>query len=131
MKRILILAALGMLILSSCASTWYKVGPWQATAPVNDNAGTCLSPILLAVSLSTPRTIYLSVVQGSWVKLDSLVTTAGTSVSFPALNPPLGTACTVRCWARDVGGAGCDTTRTDTPIVTLLPPARPTLTVLP
>ena len=131
MKRILILATAGLLILTSCASTWYKLGPCQATAPVNDNAGTCLSPILLAVSLATPRTVYLSVTQGSWSKLDSLVTTAGTLVTFPAYNPPLGTLCTVRCWARDLGGAGCDTTLTSAPTVSLLPPAKPSLTVLP
>jgi hypothetical protein len=131
MKRLLILAALGMLILASCASTWYKVGPWQATAPLFDNAGTCPAPILLPVSATTPRTVYLSVIQGSWSKLDSLVTTAGTLVNFPVYNPPLGTVCTVRCWARDLGGAGCDTTLTNTPSVTLLPPAKPSLTVLP
>jgi len=78
----------------------------RGTAPAVDNAGTC------AVPLGTPMTAGALVmvhvdVTGPAAFADSLTVTSGAPFTF-ARNVPAGTY-TIRAWAKDAGGAGCDT----------------------
>jgi hypothetical protein len=99
MKRLLIL--LGVL-LSGCAATFVV----RATAPINDNVGTCAAPLL------GPRS-GVTVMHFEWTGPisgeDSVSTTAGTQVTFQKNGFPAGLY-SIRAWASDLGGAGCDTT---------------------
>lgn len=132
MKRympIVIAAAVMLLAVCSCGSTWYRIGPVTMTMPLYDNAASSCSvaPVLLGpVPGSTLGTAYLEIVQGSWARLDSIAAVPGQLVTFPAVYVPLPDACTVRGWARRIL-AGCDTTLTRMPTPTLVAPARPVI----
>jgi hypothetical protein len=132
MKRISL--ALLLVALTSCATvppghaaTFYTLAPVTVTAPTNDNGGTCASPLLWAVALSTPRVVHCRLTQGAFVWEDSLATVAGTAITFTPPYLPTGAAVTRMGWASDVGGPGCATVDTRTPVATTRPPAAPVL----
>ncbi len=117
MRKAILLAGLLLVALTSCSAT-LRV---KATAPTNDNDGSCAAPVLYAVPAGTARVMHFAWT-GPASGEDSVATTAGTLVTYSRGVPP-GTY-TVRTWASDAGGAGCDTTAT---VVVKAPPARPTL----
>jgi hypothetical protein len=127
MKRLLAVAALVAVLLTGCAATFYTLPPVTVTAPTNDNGGTCASPLLWAVALSTPRVVHCRLTQGAFVWEDSLATVAGASATFTPPYLPTGAAVTRMGWASDVGGPGCATVDTRTPVATTRPPAAPVL----
>lgn len=127
MRRILIFTLLAAVLLSSCGASWWSIGPMTMTAPLYDNAAAscALPPVLMSVAANAPRVMHRRITQGAWACEDSISTTAGVLVSFPESLVPAATLCTVRGWASDLAGAGCDTTITRLPTLTLRPPARP------
>lgn len=80
------------------------------SAPAHDNAGTCALPNLTQ-STGGLVTVFVQVT-GPTAFADSLVVAAGSPFTFTR-TVPAGTY-TVRAWASDAGGAGCDTTVTRT-----------------
>lgn len=78
-----------------------------ATAPVYDDDGTCAEPVLLSVPAGTQRVMHFAW-SGPSAGEDSVVVAAGERVSF-SRQVPAGVY-SVRAWASDVGGVGCDTT---------------------
>ncbi len=116
MRKIAVFALGALVALSSCGSA-LRV---KATAPTQDNDGTCSAPVLYPAG-AVPRMMHFAY-SGPVAGEDSIATTAGTTVTFTRTVPP-GTY-TVRAWASDAGGPGCDTT---TVVVVKAPPARPTL----
>jgi len=116
-KKLTASCLLLLIALSSCSAT-LRV---KATAPTNDNDGTCAGPVLVAMPAGTPRVMHFAWA-GPVSGEDSISTTAGTLVTFSRGVPP--GIYTVRTWASDAGGVGCDTTAT---FVVKAPPARPTL----
>jgi len=129
-KRLLAVAALVALTLTSCASTWYTVPPVTGTSPLNDNnQPLCsLTPNLWPVSTGTPRMIRATWTQGGvTVKADSTSCGAGSTFTFPSIFVPTSAAVTLSVVAVDVGGIGCPALKTLTPIATTRPPAAPTL----
>lgn len=133
MNRIIAVAALVALTLTSCAATWYSVRPVTATAPLNDNAATscAVTPELWPVSAGTLRMMHCRWVQGATVYEDSLAVGAGAVATFPARSVPAASSVTVTAWASDAGGIGCPASLTVTPLATKIPPAAPTLAVAP
>lgn len=106
MTRHLLLAIAGALVLlSSCAATLKLSG----TAPNQDNAGTCTTPTLTPIAPGSVVTVHVSAT-GPLAFEDSLAIAAGSTFTFTR-NVPAGTY-TVRAWASDAGGIGCDTTLT-------------------
>ena len=101
MKRLLCLCSLSLVALGSCAATLTV----RATAPLSDNLGTCSAPLL---GPRTGATVIHFEWQGPVSGVDSVLTTAGTQVTFTRNGIPAGTY-TIRSWASDAGGAGCDT----------------------
>jgi len=101
MKRIAALLALLSVLLTSCAATLIVRG----TAPVQDNSGTCIAPILGPRSGATMMHFAWT---GPAVGEDSISTVAGTQVTLTRNGVPAGIY-TIRAWASDSGGAGCDT----------------------
>ena len=133
MKRIIAVAALVALTVTSCASTWYSVRPVTATAPLNDNnAASCaVTPDLWPVSAGTLRMMHCRWAQGATVYEDSLAVGAGAVATFAARSVPGASSVTVTAWASDVAGSGCPVSLTVTPVATLVKPAAPTLVVVP
>lgn len=117
MKRLTVFGLLMLIALSSCSAT-LRV---KATAPTNDNDGTCAAPVLYGTPVGTPRVVHFAWT-GPAAGEDSITTTAGALVTYSRTVPP--GMYTVRVWASDAGGVGCDTTTTT---VVKAPPARPTL----
>ena len=107
MRRVLLLVVLVSAAISSCGATLRL----RATAPTADNDGSCGAPALFAAPAGAPRVVHFQW-SGPAAGEDSVSTTAGTLVSIVRTVPP-GTY-TVRGWASDAGGAGCDTTLTVT-----------------
>jgi len=106
MKRLaLLLVALALLAFSSCAATLRVT----ATAPAQDNDGTCTAPVLSASPAGAARVVHLAWT-GPSTGEDSVTTTAGSPVTYSASVRP-GTY-SVRVWASGAGGIGCDTTVT-------------------
>lgn len=108
-------AALGLAVLvvalfggcSSCArAATLRV---SGTAPGFDNGGTCTTPTLTPAQLGALVTVHV-LATGPAAREDSLLVPAGSPFAFTwAL--PAGTY-SVRAWATDAGGIGCDTTLT-------------------
>lgn len=117
MKKPLLMSLILLAALTSCGAT-LRV---KATAPTNDNDGSCAAPVLYAAPAAAPRVLHFAWT-GPVSGEDSVTTTAGTLVTYTRGVPP-GTY-TVRAWASDAGGPGCDTT---TVVVVKAPPAKPTL----
>lgn len=117
MKRLGILLALALVLVSSCNAVMRV----RATAPALDNDGTCTAPVNITIAANAPRVMHFAwsgVVSGE----DSIFTTAGQPVVLVKLVPP--GAYAVRAWASDAGGPGCDTTIT---VTVKAPPAKPAL----
>lgn len=104
MRRLGALLLLSVIGFSSCAATLSV----KATAPLQDNLGTCTAPIL------GPRS-GVTVLHFAWTGPvsgeDSVATIAGTQVTFTKNGIPAGVY-DIRAWASDAGGPGCDTTIT-------------------
>lgn len=83
----------------------------SGTAPAFDNAGTCAAPQLTTLAGSALVMVHVQVT-GPASFVDSLAVNAGAPFTF-ARTGPAGTY-TVRAWAKDAGGVGCDTTLTIT-----------------
>lgn len=81
----------------------------RGTAPAFDNPGTCTTPTLIAASPGAVVTVHVSV-SGPVAYLDSVAVAAGSLFAL-SRQVPAGTY-SVRAWASDSGGAGCDTTIT-------------------
>jgi hypothetical protein len=129
MRRLFVFAALCGLLLSSCAATWHKVAGRTVTAPLYDDAAAVCTdaPILMGPLPTAYRTLHRMAIQGAWSYADSVTVLAGTTATFAGMFVPTGDAVTLRWWASDEGGAGCDTTYTVTPTSTRVPPGRVTL----
>ena len=108
------------LVLVSCGAT-LKL---SATAPTQYNDGTCTLPLLIPTAASNPVRVHFAWIGPSSGE-DSVSTTAGSPVSIQK-QVPAGTY-TVRAWATDAGGIGCDTTIT---VVLKAPPDKPRLGLL-
>jgi len=127
MKRI---AALSLLLLTSCASTFPRLAPVTVTVPAADNAALSCSDaeVPVAVADTSYRVVYLRVTQGAWAWTDSLVTYASRgSITFAPPAPPTFGICTLDSWARDRAGIGCHATASRAPLVVTLAPARPVI----
>lgn len=134
MNRLRVVAALALLTVTSCASTWYSVKPITATVPSADNAASscAVTPELCPVAPGTPRVMHLRWAQGGLtVREDSLSAGAGATVTWPAITVPGSGLVTLTGWASDAGGVGCPVTLTLTPFAVGRPPAAPTLVVAP
>lgn len=83
----------------------------RGTAPDQDNGGTCVAPALTPMLLSNVLKVQLDITGPTAVR-DSLTVAPGQAWTW-ARNVPAGTY-TVRAWAVDAGGVGCDTTITIT-----------------
>ena len=105
------------LALGSCASTMRLT----ATAPTQDNDGTCTVPVLLAANAGAARVVHFAW-SGPEAGEDSVVTTVGAPVSLVRTIRP-GTY-TIRAWASSSAGVSCDTTLVRT---YSSPPWRPVL----
>lgn len=81
----------------------------RGTAPASDNSGTCTTPTLTGATPGATVTVHVSAI-GPAAREDSLLVPAGSPFSF-TWQVPAG-AYTVRAWASDAGGIGCDTTIT-------------------
>jgi hypothetical protein len=134
MKRLLAVAALALLTVTSCAAKFGgSVGTVSLTMPTAGNAAISCSvaPILWPVPALTPAVAHLRVTQGAWVWEDSTATTYGAVCPFvPPLLPGV-TLATLEGWASDSDGAGCRLSITRTPASVGKPPAAPTLSVTP
>lgn len=103
---------LGLLAAAGCQSCAHGATlTISGTAPAHDNAGTCALPSLTPSPAGSLVTVFVQVT-GPAVWSDSLVVAAGSPFTFTR-TVPAGTY-TVRAWASDAGGAGCDTTITRT-----------------
>lgn len=104
MKRALVVCWLLAALVTSCAATLRVNG----TAPAQDNDGTCSAPSLI------PRSGDL-VVHFLWTGPsaghDSITVASGSAFQYLRPGLPEGVY-TVRVWASDPGGPGCDTTVT-------------------
>ena len=89
---------------SSCAHS--ATLTLRGTAPAQDNGGTCTAPQLVANVSASVRIVFAW--SGPASGTDSLSVTPGTAFTFTRTVPP--GAYTIRAWAADAGGAGCDTT---------------------
>lgn len=98
MNKLLLLI---LILLASCGATLSVRG----TAPTMDNAGSCLFPVLGA---RVGFTVMHFAWQGAVAGEDSVITTAGTLVTFTKNGIPAGLY-TIRAWASDSAGVGCDT----------------------
>jgi len=78
-------------------------------APGFDNAGTCAAPSLTATAPANLCTVVVQV-SGPASFADSLQVVAGAPFTFTRTVP--GGTYSIRSWARDAGGSGCDTTIT-------------------
>jgi len=78
----------------------------RGTAPAVDNAGTCAAPLGTPMTAGALVMVHVDVT-GPAAFADSLTVTSGAPFTF-ARNVPAGTY-TIRAWAKDAGGAGCDT----------------------
>lgn len=104
---VLVVAAFGG--CSSCAHP--ATLTVRGTAPAQDNAGTCTTPTLAAATPGALVTVHV-LTAGPAAREDSLLVPAGSPFAF-TWQVPAGTY-TVRAWATDAGGTGCDTTLTVT-----------------
>lgn len=107
MKRVLILVALALAGLSSCAAKLTVSG----TGPLSMNAGTCLGPALALAPAGSTVMMHFAWT-GPAAGEDSLLAIVGQRVTLTR-TVPAGTY-TVRGWASNAYGAGCDTTITRT-----------------
>lgn len=107
MKRIAFLLVLSLVAFSSCSAKLTMT----ASAPVADNDGTCTVPVLIAVSSGSPRMMHFSWT-GPTNGEDSVSTVSGSVVSVTRTVAP--GVYTIREWASDAGGSGCDTIFTRT-----------------
>src|SRR5262245_36464168 len=101
MKRLLLLIPL---MLASCGATMRVNGH----APANDNNGTCAAPVLL-----TNQSAFVVMHfqwQGPDAGEDSISVATGAAFSFS--RSVRAGSYTIRAWASDAGGVGCDTTIT-------------------
>lgn len=81
----------------------------RGTAPASDNAGTCTSPTLITASPGAVVTVHVSAI-GPVTFEDSAAVAAGSPFTL-SRQVPAGIY-TVRAWATDSGGIGCDTALT-------------------
>lgn len=103
MKRAsLVLIALALAAFTSCGATLRL----SATAPTQDNDGTCTVPALSNSPAGAQRALHFSW-SGPVSGEDSVATTAGSPVTYTRTVPP--GVYTVRGWASGPGGVGCDT----------------------
>lgn len=94
---------------SSCAQS--ATLTIRGQAPAYDNAGTCAAPSLTPSAGAALVTVFVQVT-GPAAFLDSLQVASGLPFAF-VRTVPAGSY-TVRSWASDAGGVGCDTTVTVT-----------------
>lgn len=108
MRRLLVLAVLAGLAVSSCGATLRL----HATAPgwLNDG-GTCATPILIPAPTGSSCVVHFAWT-GPAAGQDSVATVAGAAVSLN-VTAPAGTY-SVRAWASSPWGVGCDTSATFT-----------------
>ena len=129
---ILVAAVAVALAASSCAAATANRVVLDMTAPLYDNRQTdCgLAQDLVAVADTATRVMHARLVQGAWAAEDSMSVRAGASARF-TFWPPLSAACGATAWASDAGGVGCAVTLTATPTLIRVPPAKPTMVVVP
>jgi hypothetical protein len=106
MKKILWFVIAAMVLLTSCGATMRVRG----TAPSMDNDGTCAVPLLYPMPAVNPALKIHFAWTGPVSGEDSLAVTPGAPFTFQRSSAP-GTY-SVRVWATDAGGVGCDTTIT-------------------
>lgn len=80
----------------------------RAVAPDLDNGGSCTAPVLIPRSDSC--WVHFQWISPSRIGEDSVRAAAGQPVALTVNVPP--GIYTIRSWASDVGGAGCDTSAT-------------------
>lgn len=102
-RTLLAIVLLAGVAFSSCGATLRL----SATAPAQDNDGTCSTPALSSSPAGAARVVHFSW-SGPAAGEDSILTTAGTPVTYSATVPP--GVYTIRGWATGPGGVGCDTT---------------------
>lgn len=113
------LALCGLLLLAlSCSSATLRM---RATAPTQDNDGTCAVPVLIAQPAGVARVVHFRWT-GPSAGEDSVATTGGALVTLSRQVTP--GAYWVYAWASDSGGVGCaDSLR----LVVKSPPWKPVL----
>lgn len=109
------LATLALVLASAPQAATLRV---TGTAPTQDNAGSCAAPVLEAMPAGNQVRVVVMVL-GPVGFIDSVVVAPGAPFTFTR-TVPSGTY-TVRAWAVDAGGTGCDTTLT---VTVKNPPAR-------
>jgi len=106
MRRLKLSAILATLLLTSCGATLRLSG----TAPLEDNDGSCGARVLVPNASSS---VWIHAVwTGPEAGGDSTFVAKGSQFSFTR-QVPSGTY-TIRLWASDAGGVGCDTLVTRT-----------------
>lgn len=109
------LVALALVLTSAPQAATLRIA---GTAPTQDNAGSCTAPVLEPMPGGNQVRVVVTVF-GPVAFVDSAVVAAGAPFAFTR-SVPSGTY-TVRAWAADAGGVGCDTTLT---VTVKNPPAR-------
>ena len=126
MKRIIAVAALVALTVTSCAATHYSVRPVTGYVQPNDDAGaSCATPLLIPVPAADSVWARCEWRQsGSLLKADSSRSPRAAFVTFqPPVEVPNATQVTVTLWLRDVGGTSCPASFLQTPSQVLVKPA--------
>jgi hypothetical protein len=134
MKRLTLYAVAALLTVTSCGATFNTIRPVTGTSPVSDNTQTncALAPALVAVPTNTVRLIAVEWWQaGAMLRSDTLTVLSGKTFTVAPPVIPGASDVTVYAWAYYNGTASCRATLTQTPVVTTVPPAAPTLTVAP
>ena len=129
MRKLLYLLLASVVVLgSSCAATWYKAPATIVTASLNDNFGTCGTPIPILVPDTTHVTVHLRLTQGTFAWEDSALVLVGTSKTFPEISVPSSGLITRQGWARGIYGLpGCPISDTKTSIATTTSPMAPVI----
>lgn len=105
--KILCTVAAMLFVTTSCAAATLRL---TATAPTQDNAGSCLVPNLVPMGVNPALWMHFSWT-GPQAGEDSVLVSPGAPVVYTRAGLLAGSY-TVRAYAKDAGGAGCDTTIT-------------------
>lgn len=109
MRRLTIPILLTLTLLGSCAAT-LRI---RCTAPAQDNGALSCTAIPILIPVGAVWRVVHFAWSGPAAGEDSVTTTGGLTVNYARSGLPAGTY-TVRAWASDSGGVGCDTTITRT-----------------
>jgi hypothetical protein len=135
MKRLLLLFVIAAMPLSSCvAATFYSVKAVTGTSPTFDNSQrNCTLPaILTAVPTNTVRMIQTEWWQNNiLLSSDTLTVLSGHTFTSQSPTIPGPGPVITNVYAFFGGVASCLATVTQTPIATTIPPAAPTISVVP